>query len=80
MSAADRRVFDRWLKANLVVASITAFGFLALAGSNAWGPNMAIAESPQPALVSDQAPPSPFEIMSRLAPGELPVQQVNEPF
>jgi len=82
MSDADRSAVDRWLKANIVIGSLIAGGvvLMALAGSNAnLGPEKAVAEAPQ-SVGAVQAPLSPFELMSRLAPGELPVQQVDEPF
>jgi hypothetical protein len=40
MSPQDQRAFERWLKANVVVASVFAAGFIAmaLAGADALGP------------------------------------------
>ena len=86
MSTADRRAVDRWLKANLVFGAIVSAGLLmmALASSNAFGPVVAMAESEisteAPQAQGLSAPLSPFELMSQLAPGGLPVQQVDEPF
>ncbi|MFL4967974.1 MAG: hypothetical protein ACJ8FU_20360 [Xanthobacteraceae bacterium] len=81
MSAADQLSFDRWLKANMAIGSIIAVGLvaMALAGAGAEadsiGPRSAIADA-RPAPIS----PSPYELMLRLAPDALPVQQVDEPF
>ena len=83
MSAEDQRSFDRWLKTNMVIASIVTVGLLCMAlagagaGANSFGPNSAIADS-RSAVASGSL--SPYELMARLAPGELPVQQVDEPF
>jgi hypothetical protein len=88
MSAADQRNFDRWLKANMVIGSIVAVGLLAMAlagaGANSLGPSSAIAD-PRPAVASparsvQTGSLSAYELMTRLAPGQLPVQQVDEPF
>jgi hypothetical protein len=81
MSAEDQRKFDRWIKANMVIATIVALGFaaMALAGAGAdadsIGPRSAIAD-----VGPTSTAPSPYLLMLRLAPGELPVQQVDEPF
>jgi len=81
MSAEDQRTFDRWLKANMAIASIVAFGLLAmaLAGTGAdadsIGPRSAMAD-----VGPASNPPSPYLLMLRLAPDELPVEQVDEPF
>jgi hypothetical protein len=81
MSAEDQRKFDRWLKTNMVIASIVAVGLLCMAlagaGANSFGPSSAIADS-RSAVASGSL--SAYELMARLAPGELPVQQVDEPF
>jgi hypothetical protein len=83
MSAEDQRKFDRWLKTNMVIASIVAVGLLCMAlagagaGPNSFGPSSAVAD-PRPAIASGSL--SAYELMARLAPGELPVQQVDEPF
>ena len=87
MSPADQAAIDRWLRANVVIGSIIAGGLLlmALASSNAnLGPDRAVASS-SPSVATKQsrsvtAPLSPFELMRTLAPGELPVRQVDEPF
>ena len=81
MSAEDQRKFDSWIKANMVIGSIVGIGLLAmaLAGTGAdadsFGPRSAIAD-----VGPASTPPSPYLLMLRLAPGELPVQQVDEPF
>jgi hypothetical protein len=81
MSPEDRRTFDRWLKANMVIASIVATGIVAMAMAGAGadadsiGPRSAIAD------VRPVAKPlSPHELMLRLPADALPVQQVDEPF
>jgi hypothetical protein len=88
MSPADQAAIDRWIRANVVIGSIIAGGLLlmALASSNAnLGPDRAVASS-SPSIATKQsgrsvaAPLSPFELMGRLTPGELPVRQVDEPF
>jgi hypothetical protein len=89
MSTEDRRTFDRWLKANVVIGSIIAAGLvaMALASSDALGPRSAIANDP--ASTGAQAaetrrtptgPLSAYELMIRMAPYRLPVEQVDEPF
>jgi hypothetical protein len=81
MSAEDQRKFDRWIKANAAIATIVAMGFVAMAlagvgaDADSIGPRSAIADV-RPAA----NPPSPYVLMLRLAPGELPVEQVDEPF
>ena len=84
LSSADQSTFDRWLKANLVIGSLFtgAIILMAFAGSNAnLGPEKAVAEISKPLVAQTRgAPLSPFEMMSRLAPGELAIQQVDEPF
>ncbi len=88
MSPADQAAIDRWLRANVVIGSIIAGGLLlmALASSNAnLGPDRAVA-SGSPSTASKRSgqsvtvPLSPFEQMGTLAPGKLPVRQVDEPF
>jgi hypothetical protein len=89
MSAEDQRTFDRWLKANLVIGSIVAAGIvaMALAGSNALGPRSAVANDPvatgAQASETQRTPTGPlsaYELMIRMAPDRLPVEQVDEPF
>jgi hypothetical protein len=81
MSTEDQRNFDRWIKANVVIASIIAIGIVAMAFAGAGadadsiGPRSAIAD-----VGPASTPPSPYLLMLRLAPGELPVEQVDEPF
>jgi hypothetical protein len=88
LSPRDQLAFDRWLKANLVVGSLIAGGLvlMAVAGSGArLGPEQAIASS-SPAIPTARNRPlhdlkaTPLEMMSRIKPGELPVQQVDAPF
>jgi hypothetical protein len=82
MSTADQSTVDRWLKANMVIGTLIAGGvmLMALAGSNAnLGPERAVAETAK-SVSAARAPLSPFEIMSQLAPGALPIEQVDEPF
>jgi hypothetical protein len=88
LSPPDQLAFDRWLKANLVVGSLIAGGLviMAIAGSGAsLGPEQAIASNStgmanaaNRALHDRQA--TPLGMMSRIRPGELPVQQVDAPF
>jgi hypothetical protein len=81
MSPEDQRTFDRWLKANMAIATIVAAGLvaMALAGAGAdadsIGPRSAIAD-----VRAVANPPSPYELMVRLPADALPVQQVDEPF
>jgi hypothetical protein len=88
-SADDRRTFDRWLVANAVIASAFAAGLFAivLSGSGALYLRQAAAGAtagPASVPVAQQTPQqriqSAFELMARVAPGELPVQQVDQPF
>ena len=86
LSPADRAVFDRWLKANAIGGSIFAAAFLvmAVAGSDA-GPRQAMANSEITDVGaamrhSDAGRVSPTELTIRIAPSELPVQQVDQPF
>ena len=88
MFHSDRGVFDRWIRRNLIVGSIFSCGLLimALAGADFLiAPSGALANSNKAASAASQIPsapgvPSPFDLMSRPSPHQLPVQQVNEPF
>ncbi len=88
MSAEDRRAFDRWLAANAIIGSLFAalLVFMALAETNVAGPSRAAADGRAttgqgaPAMRSDQPSPSPTELTIRIAPDQLPVQQVDAPF
>jgi hypothetical protein len=82
MSAQDQRAFERWLKANVVVASVFAAGFIAmaLAGADALGPGDAAAKSAVATNRQITVLPSAFELMSGLAPHQLSTIQVDEPF
>ena len=89
MSAAERRTFDRWLKTSAVVGSIVAATVfvMALAASNSVGPQQAEATALLPSDISaaEKRPDqggvlSAYQLMIRVAPDQLPVRQVNEPF
>jgi hypothetical protein len=88
-SAEDRRTFDRWLAANVVIASTFAAGLFAmvLSGSGSLELRQAAAgvtAGPASARLVQQSPQeriqSAFELMVRIAPDQLPVQQVDQPF
>jgi hypothetical protein len=53
MSPDDQRTFDRWISANAIFGAILALGVLAMAvaGSNAPGPDAAMSTSPKPSSV-----------------------------
>jgi hypothetical protein len=82
MSAEDPG-FDRWLKANAVVGSIFAAALVAMAvaGSDP-GPRHAMAQVGEAiaAMSQDDGQVSPTALTIQFAPGQLPVQQVDEPF
>jgi hypothetical protein len=87
-SLQDQGTFDRWLKANAVIGSIFAVALvgMALGGSNA-GPAQAVAGSAHATEVSAAARQddqgrtlSSYELTVRIAPNQLPVLQVDEPF
>ena len=83
MSAEDQRTFNRWLKANLVLSSLTAAGLMAmaLASSNMFGPRTAVADNSKSGIVqASERVKSAHELMSQMAPHRLPVEQVDEPF
>jgi hypothetical protein len=78
--------FDGWLKANTVIGSMitAALLFMAFGGSDLVTPGAAIAQSKAAAVESTTPVPgramSPFDLMIRIAPDALPIQQVDEPF
>ena len=83
MSAEDQRTFNRWLKANIILSSLTAAGLLAmaLASSNMLSPREAVADNSKSATVrASERVKSAHELMSQMAPYRLPVEQVDEPF
>ena len=88
LSAQERVAFDRWLKANAIIASVFAAALvaIAMAGSNATGPREASAESGEVKKVSRPAKHrgprqvSPHELTIQFAPDQLPVMQVDEPY
>jgi len=85
MSEADRRTFDRWLKLNMVIGSLftAALLFMAFGGPDLVAPNAAVAQSKAAAAQTVPVPGramSPFDLMIRIAPDALPIQQVDEPF
>ena len=83
MSAEEQRTFNRWLKANLVLSSLTAAGLLAmaLASSNMLSPREAVADNSKPGIVqASERVKSAHELMSQIAPYRLSVEQVDEPF
>ena len=85
MSADDQRTFERWLKVNLVAGSAIVAGllFMAFGGPDLVTPSVAVAKS-KPAAESTTPVPgramSPFDLMIRIAPDALPVEQVDQPF
>ena len=81
MSADDQRTFDRWLKANLVIGSIVAGGLLAMALASGGALSPGTAAAKQTSAASMVAPvPSAFQLMRSLAPHQLPITEVSEPF
>ena len=82
LSPEDQRKFDRWLKANAVVATIFALGLVAMAVNSTGlpGPNTATAKSADKgntaAAVNGS---SAYELMIRLG-RDLPVRQTTDPF
>ena len=88
LSAEDQHTFDRWLRANAVVASIFGLALVAMALNSSGPPGPATATAmggdgnlTAPAKgrksIHDQ---SPYELMNRLGPGDLPMQEYVEPF
>jgi hypothetical protein len=89
MWTKDRNAFDRWMKACAVVGSIFAVVvvIMAVGSSKSHGPEQANAGTAPGTEVSASARHggqtgalSPHELTIRIAPEQLPVQQVNEPF
>ena len=83
MWTKDRNAIDRWLKASAVAGSIFAAAvvIMALSSSRAPGPEQATAiDISASARHSAQSTMSPYELMLQIAPGQIPVQQVDEPF
>ena len=88
LSTEDRRTFDRWLKANAVIASIFAMALVAIAINSSgppW-PATATAKSAETGdiIASVKRPNlddglSAYELMIRVA-NELPVQEITDPF
>jgi hypothetical protein len=81
-SPEDQRKFDRWLKANVVVAAVFALGLMAMAVNSTGlpGPDTATAKSSDKdntaaALNGSSA----YELMIRLG-RDLPVRQTTDPF
>jgi hypothetical protein len=83
-STDDQRSFQRWLGVSAVVGSIFAGVVIAIAvAASDPGPREASAGMARPAGFSatdTTAALSAYELMSRLAPDQLPVEQVSEPF
>jgi hypothetical protein len=88
MSADDQRAFRAWLWANGVIASLFAgvLVAMALASSNLSGPDRAMAKGAHTTGIRAATPTtgrdnlSPYERMIRIAPNELPTEQVEWPF
>jgi hypothetical protein len=85
MSAQDQRTFERWLSANLVIGSAIAAGllFMAFGGPDLVTPGSAVADGKPVAESSVPVPGramTPFDLMIRIAPDALPVEQVDQPF
>jgi hypothetical protein len=83
----DPGSFERWMIANLVLGSFLACGLVLMAIAAAdvsVGPSGALADSSKtsayraPEGSGDRTAVSAYELMSRLAPEQLPVQSVNE--
>jgi hypothetical protein len=84
LSPEEQRKFDRWLKANAIIASLFALGLVAMAinSSGLPGPDTAIAKGADSASVKSPNPVtalSAYELMIRLG-RELPVRQNADPF
>lgn len=85
LSATDHDRFDRWFKANVLAGAIVGLGLgiISLASSNSLGPQAALADSGAPieeAATGGTPALSAYELMIRIAPDQLPVQQVAEPY
>jgi hypothetical protein len=85
MSAEDRCTFERWIKFNLAAGCLIVAGllFMAFGGPDLFTPSEAVAKSK--AATESAAPVpgramSPFDLMIRIAPDGLPIEQVDQPF
>jgi hypothetical protein len=89
-STEDRQTFDRWLRANVVIASLFSAALLAIAfagGQFSVGPRTATAEGPAgntELSSSSRAHPrdglSVQELMRTIDLDKLPIQWVDEPY
>jgi hypothetical protein len=86
VSAEEQRSFNRWLKVSAVVGSIFAAVVVAIAiAASDPGPREAGAKSPKTTKfgASEQHDASrvmsAYELIIRIAPDQLPVEQVDEP-
>jgi hypothetical protein len=79
LSVEDQRTFDGWLRANAVIGTLFAAALIAMA----FGGSRASLPGPTPAMATEAAvaaePLSPFEMMRRVDPAQLPVQQIQDP-
>ena len=91
MSAEDQQIFNRWLKTNAVIGSIVSAALVAMALSGpdmpGPGPRQAVAQNAEASEISAAAAQreqsgtvSPHELTIRLAPDQIPVIQVDEPY
>jgi hypothetical protein len=85
MWTKDRNAFDRWMKASAVAGSIFAAAVvvMAIGSSTAPGPERAVATPGTEISASarhGEGTMSPSELTLQFAPGQPPVQQVDEPF
>ncbi|HEY0440144.1 MAG TPA: hypothetical protein VGD36_08710 [Xanthobacteraceae bacterium] len=90
LSAEDQRTFNRWLTANAVIGSLFALAVAAMAfnASPVPGPGPATATAstsertvPRPTAQYDEPRHlSPYEMMLRRHPDQLPVHPYAEPF
>jgi hypothetical protein len=82
LSVEDQRTFDGWLRANAVIGTLFAAAIIAMAfgGSRASLPGPTPAMATEAAAMSEPAEPlSAFELMRRVDPAQLPVQQIQDP-
>jgi hypothetical protein len=80
---SDRNSFDRWIIANFVLGSFVAGGIalMAVTASNvSLAPTGALAETAKAAAYIDKSFShiSAYDLMSRLAPDQLPLQPSDE--
>jgi|SRR6266540_7387193 len=88
VSANDQRTFDRWLKASAVVGSIFAAVVFATAmAASDPGPRQADAKGTKATEFGTSEKRhdasrvlSAYELMIRIPPDQLPVEQVDQPF